>query len=182
MPARPRGWTNEEKKSSACVRPRSRRAEPLGVDEGRGGAVSHYQLACGRGLTAQWRPSRSCRPASEASPPRPKRLLRARPRAREPTEERRDQAKIGAEWPGRASERGPAVATRDGWARAAQPAVHAPGRALRQVSVRSAAALSSFQAPLGGRAAAMPAPTPRLGPAARTPGRGFDCGLLGYAG
>lgn len=63
----------------------------------------------------------------------------------------------------RASERGPAGTTRDSQARASQPAVHGPGRALRQVSVRSAAAIRSFQAPLGGRAAAMPAPTPRLG-------------------
>lgn len=64
----------------------------------------------------------------------------------------------------RVSERGPAGATRDGRARAAQPAVHGPDRALRQVSVRSAAAIGCFQAPLGGRAAAMPAPTPHLGP------------------
>lgn len=48
--------------------------------------------------------------------------------------------------------------------------------------MRSAAELRNFQAPPGGRAAAMPAPAPRLAATAHTLGRGFGCGLLGSAG
>lgn len=40
------------------------RAELMGPADGRGGAVSGSQWACGRGLGGQWRPGRSWRAAS----------------------------------------------------------------------------------------------------------------------
>lgn len=120
-------------------------------------------------------------PPPGASPPRPRRLLRARPRASERSNLRANGAKSGAERPERASE------ARRGRRQAAE---HAPLSPLSTLGAARAApgecaigrGAPQLPGPSGGRAAAMPAPAPRLAATAHTLGRGFGCGLLGSAG
>lgn len=181
MPARPRGWTNEGKKSNACVRPRSRRAGLLGVDEGRGGAVSCRQSACGRGLTAQWRLSRSRRPA-------PLKLRLPAPGAcrglgRERANHRRSEG----------TGRGYELSVPGERARADGGDARQPGTRLSACCPRSWPRVAPGECAIGGGDQQLPGPSggprgrhacPHAAPwaAARTPGRGFSCGLLGSAG
>lgn len=119
-------------------------------------------------------------PPRGASSPRPRRLLRARPRASERSNQRTNPAKAGVERPDRGSK------ARRGRRKAAE---HAPLSPLSTLGAARAApgecAISGgalqLPGPSGCRAAAMPAPAPRLADTAHTLGRGFGCGLLDSA-